>query len=272
MDTDISNRKAHSCAGDALVRINYWLAMPSRAGSYRPMQEIERVPGERLTNDQLLHVYAELNATRLDYNERKWETVKSSSVLVLGLLAAVGGLAQSEKIKAENGFLFLGLTTIFVGYWVYRWTLGNLKRESELQYHVEFPMYQIERMIGLHGVIPREQRWLQTADRLFGGKHTSVLFGVDEHFRATMGGSDQRGEDADRAIHAWVQARLSHHRFVDTVGGYSLLLLVACGAFGFYLCWLDARGWGLFFGAALLAICRPLAMAFERLNRVVTGR
>lgn len=248
------------------------MAGPARDLSYRCMQEMERVPEERLTNDQLLHVYAELNATRLDYNERKWETVKSSSVLVLGLLAAVGGLAQSDKVKVENGFLFLGLTTLFVGYWVYRWTLGNLKRESELQYHVEFPMYQIERMIGLHGVIPRDQRWLQTADRLFGEKHTSALFGVDDRFRTTMGGGEQREENADRAIHAWVQARLSHHRFVDTVGGYSLLLLVACGAFGFYLCWLDARWWGILFGAALFAVCRPLAISFEWLSRALTGR
>jgi hypothetical protein len=166
----------------------------------------------------LTAIYTALNAVQLDYNERKWGTVRASSTLTLGVLAAIGGLAASDAASDKWVLRLLAVTLVALGSAIFWWARRNILRESALQYHAQFPMYQIEKLLGVHEKIPDNLRWLPNAEYIFGPKHLSYKF------RSEIVGL----KESDDPINDWVDGRLKHHMFIDTVGGFSLILFVVC--------------------------------------------
>ena len=166
----------------------------------------------------LLGIYSAQSAARLDYNERKWETVRSASLLIFGLLAGVGAIATSEVARSTFVLGLLGVSLWVVGIAVYFWTNSNLRRESELQYFVEFSMYQIEKLLGAHGTIPKKSQWLPPYKYIFNEKNLSYKF------RAEM----DRREFKNDPVKAWVNSRIKRHNFLKTVNAFSFILLFIC--------------------------------------------
>lgn len=174
-----------------------------------------------VTNDStvLLGIYSAQSAARVDYNERKWETVRSASVLTFGLLAGIGAIAT---IVQENGLalILLGASLWIFGFIISNWTNSNIKRESELQYAVEFSMYQIEKLLGAHGVVPSTSRWLPTYKYILEKKHIYYKHNanIDEN------------ELQEDPLSAWVNGRMknTNANFLKTVNRFSLMLLSIC--------------------------------------------
>src|SRR5689334_3671480 len=80
--------------------------------------------------EALLAAYAALNAQQLDYNERKWETVRSASLIILGILAAVGGIVSGEGGHNKWVLGSVALILVALGIWIRSWIISNVRRES----------------------------------------------------------------------------------------------------------------------------------------------
>jgi hypothetical protein len=165
----------------------------------------------------LLGIYSALNAVQLDYNERKWETVRTASLLTLGLLAGVGGIVASDLANSRLVIGGLGVFLLLIGTAIVMWTRHNMNRESSLQYHVEFPMYQIEKLLGVHEEVPESLRWFPSSRYIFGQKHLSYQFRADIDLQDKELTSDPEN--------VWVRGRLKQHTFIGMIGGFTLILL-----------------------------------------------
>jgi hypothetical protein len=168
--------------------------------------------------EALRAVYPALQSMQIDFSERKWETVRAASFLALGLLAAVGGIAAQARFQRWYVLAVLAVTLLAVGFLLGRWVRSNVIRESKLQFHVEFSMYQIEKLLGLHEPIPPPWRWHPKAEYVFGRKHLEYSFNADAP-RERPEGDDYEGE--------WVDARAARSGFVKTTVGFSLIVFVA---------------------------------------------
>lgn len=166
----------------------------------------------------LLGIYSAQSAAQLDYNERKWETVRSASLLTFGLLAGVGAIATSEVAHSRLVLGFLGASLWAFGIAIFFWTNSNLRRESELQYFVEFSMYQIEKLLGAHGIVPSASQWLPPYQYIFDEKHRSYKFRADIN----------QDEFQKNPVKAWVNGRIKKHNFLKAVNTFSLILLFIC--------------------------------------------
>ncbi len=195
--------------------------------------------------DALLAAYSALNDVQLDYNERKWETVRTTATLALGILAAVGGLAAAVGSVAAGvltsiavaeirdltavqelilgiqpcvgGLVLLLLAVILVvaGYFLRNWTNQNIARESRLQYYTEFPMYQIEKLLGLHQQVPAGVRWYEASPYIFDRKHR------DSSYRSTIPPVEQKDP-----MTTWVEGRLGQHQFKNTIDVFTRIFFV----------------------------------------------
>ena len=171
-----------------------------------------------MREDNLRTVYGALMSSRIDFRVRIWETIRTAAVLATGTLAAIGGLLASGRVPQQL-FPAVGVSLIIIGLCLAWWTFVNVKRESALQYHDEFPLYQIERELGLHEVIPEGMRWKPDAQYMFGRKHLSWQYGYA-----------QPGSPKPDPVEDWVQGRLRQHQFLNFVivgfGGILLLPMV----------------------------------------------
>lgn len=169
--------------------------------------------------ESLRAVYPALQSMQIDFSERKWETIRAASFLALGLLAAVGGLVSQKLFQRWYVYLILALTLVSVTILLARWTNRNIIRESQLQYHVEFSMFQIERLLGLHKEVPVSWRWHPEVKHIFGTKHLDYRFHAHDQERFLAENDDHEA--------AWVEARAQTSSFLGTTGGFSLIVLVA---------------------------------------------
>ena len=185
------------------------------------------VKGHDFDKDTLLSIYSTLNSTQLDYNERKWETLRIASTLSVGILAAIGGLVASNII--EDGLMIgcLGVFLMIIGLFIYRWLIGNIEREASLQYFTEFSMYQIEKLLGLHKEIPEKFRWFPHSGFMFDKKH------VDYQYKADI---DLRDKELEiDPIQVWVKGRIKNHELIKIVKYFAMILLSTYLVIGFAL-------------------------------------
>jgi hypothetical protein len=134
-----------------------------------------RQPEDHLLNvaahEQALYVaYSSLSDSRIDYNVRKWDTIRAASIIALGVLAAVAGLLSRNSISRVAAVVAAVSLPVSAGL-LWLWARTSITREAGLQYADEFSMYQIERLLGLHREIGEEDRWLPGYGFLFGEKH-----------------------------------------------------------------------------------------------------
>jgi len=144
------------------------------------------------------------NKNRIDYNDRKWETIKffhgAFSVLITASLAA----AVAAKEHGILPFLFIA-TLLFLA--ILSATLGgiNLRRESRLLFVEEYQMFKLARLLGLDHEVPADKRWLQGDRHLLPNKWRRWQHNLSkQNSEATFDSTDELAA-----------ARSSSHRFAD---------------------------------------------------------
>jgi hypothetical protein len=176
-------------------------------------------------DEVLLGIYSALKDIQLDFNERKWETIRVATTLILGVLVGIGGLAASQMANSRLVFAFLGLSLLVLGTAVSIWTVYNVRRESKLQFEVDLSMFQIEKLLGVHKEIPEEFRWLPPYKYIFGIRH------LDNKYHINV---DPK-EFENYPVGAWVNARAKRHVFMSTVGNLAFIMWLICAWVGIIL-------------------------------------
>ncbi len=157
--------------------------------------------------DKLLKLYHEFNSNRIDYNTRKWETVKFFTSLNAAFITATIAIATFIYKNGSINFhtkLFLSVMPVGVII-VSILGLKNLKRESKLLFEQEASMFKIEKYLDLHNEIPIEKRWLKGDPYLVPTKHHRVSYGTGLQ------------EIDPNTLEDWVNARLHKHGFLTSI-------------------------------------------------------
>jgi hypothetical protein len=164
--------------------------------------------------NELIAVYNGLIQEKLDYVNRKWETVKSSTYLTIGLLAGIGAITTTNPhppLLLILGALLIGISPI-----IFIWCYSNVKREAELQTFNEFSIFQIEKIWGFHNMIDGSEQWLTGYPFIFEQKHLSIFFHcdirVDEYIK--------------NPPKAWVNGRVKNQKFLQSVLFLNIICLI----------------------------------------------
>lgn len=173
------------------------------------------VPGS-LQREDLRTVYQALMTSRIDFRGRIWETIKTVALLFTGMLAATGGIAarQGTPWWILGG---LGVVLMVLGGGLALWNHFNALREQTHQYHDEFSLYQIEKLLGLHNEIDPASQWLTGYEHLF----------TRTHIEARPSKND--------LVEAWVQYRLKESMFVRYSRRFSWFLFAVSALFAVLL-------------------------------------
>lgn len=160
----------------------------------------------RLEYMQLLEIH---NANRIDYNVRKWETLKFFQSIILAILggdvvAITAGI--DHNLFCHGGIAGLAfavaiaiLPTIVLAAAVL--AISNMRRESDLLYGEEAQCFKIAKYLGLDRLLSKEQQWIP------GDEH--LLMPKWRDYRHGLGSS----ADAMR-FEEWVGDRTKHHQFL----------------------------------------------------------
>jgi len=119
-------------------------------------------------------VYQATQDTRLDFRGRIWDTIKTSATLVAGLLVAAAAVIVRRDETDPVLLISFGCLLIVVGASTGVWNYLNAQEEQKHQLKQEFVLYQIERLLGLHQEIVKDDRWpKQTSEYryMFEAKH-----------------------------------------------------------------------------------------------------
>ncbi len=173
-----------------------------------------------ISNQDYLAIYKTLNDSRIDYNVRKWETLRTTSIIVFGMLTGIIASATTEFARKQIVFIMLGALAIITGVSISIWTYMNLRRETENQYFNDFSMFQIEKILGMHQKLKPNESWLPNFPYMFGDLHLDYL----SH-------SEIKNNEAGylkNPVKAWVTGRIRENRFrfVGYVFWYSIILAV----------------------------------------------
>lgn len=157
--------------------------------------------------ENLRAAYSVLSAARIAYDVRKMDVVRTSSIFVLAVFAASAGLLAQEKppaaVDIASGCLLV-VSPLLFGWWARE----GIRREARLQYKVEFSMYQIERLLGLHQAIDESERWLPEQPTIFGATNVSW-----EHLTSTP---SSPAPATGRDLSWWLNAKTEVRGFVHT--------------------------------------------------------
>ena len=162
---------------------------------------------EKLTELLKLH-----NTNRLDYNNRKWETLKFFQTIITAILTAiVAGIVAMYKLPEWNALIFripIAILTI-ISFLSALSAMKNLKRESELLYLEEMQMFKVTKLLGLDITLELKDRWLSGDEFLLLDKWRLNDFGTK---KITPTNTTE-----------WLKARISRHRFLRI---FNLLFMV----------------------------------------------
>ena len=154
------------------------------------------------------------NQNRIDYNVRKWETIKFgqtlSGVLLAAAIAAYLSAVQWGLFEKDGGVkwliatLFFGMTACCVV------TLQNLKRESARLFEEECMMFKLARFLELDVQLQTEARWIPNDSTLLFCKWTDCKHKID-------------GDGNFESFADWVDKRTEAHQFLQ---GYGVLFAI----------------------------------------------
>jgi hypothetical protein len=163
------------------------------------------VPQKRTEYMKLLEIH---NFNRVDYNTRKWETLKYFQSIVLAFL---GGTVVAVTTGIDKGLFCksLVLSAVFTGILsslpivasiAAALGIANLRRESALLFAEEAQVFKIARLLELDLEVPEAQRWIAGDQYLLMPKWRDWRHGLARP-------PPKPGFDN------WVQLRTGRHRF-----------------------------------------------------------
>ena len=168
------------------------------------------------TERNLFELFKELNKNRIDYNIRKWETVKFfESIFTALIVATIGGIITSVKLGVIHnllivfGLILLPLCAIIALIFGIR----HLKRESSLLYMEEGTMFKILKLIDLPERIPKDKRSIPGDEFLLPTKYRNYNYGIEEF-------------NEDINFDDWLQLRTNNHKFSSAINLFFNLEIV----------------------------------------------
>jgi hypothetical protein len=161
-----------------------------------------------MDTESLRTAYTVLSAARIDYNVRKWDVIRVAALFAVAVFAASGGLLSQDRLPRVGYWVAGPALVLFVGM-LWSWARSAIKRESKLQWSVEFSMYQIEMLLGLHAELDSADRWLPDQASIFPMKH---LLWQRHHT-----GADGMSVDGGRDLDWWLERKAHSRGFVGTV-------------------------------------------------------
>lgn len=126
-------------------------------------------------DQRLIAVYNALNQEKLDYVDRKWETIKTTTYITIGIIAGTGAISTAFE-NSDTLKLAFGILLFIIGPVINIWSFLNIRRESKLQFFSEFSTYQIEKLWDLHNPIKENKNWLPKYPYIFERKHREYQF------------------------------------------------------------------------------------------------
>jgi len=171
-------------------------------------------------NKRLWDLLSLHNTNRIDYNTRKWETVKFFQTVITALLAAT--VATMYALSGKQGITLLWRISAilpFISAISSYLAIKNLSRESRLLFIEEVQMFKIARLIGLDISVPETKRWVPDDDKLLPLKWTDPTFRANPGnvrgwwiriWRRYFPPKDRRPA---RNIDEWLDRRMKGHVF-----------------------------------------------------------
>lgn len=143
------------------------------------------------------------NANRIDYNNRKWETIKFFytlfAALIGGAVAGTVALSKDNRLESWVPTTLLGLLAT-AGAATAIVAVRNLKRESRLLFIEEAQVFKIAKYLALDVEVPPDRRWLPSDSHLLSPKWRRHDYGMSS-------------EPSDEALDKWSDARVAPHQF-----------------------------------------------------------
>ena len=168
------------------------------------------------TENILLELYKEFNKNRIDYNVRKWETVKFfESIFSALIVATIGGVITTIKLNIIGNDLVL-LSLVFLpicAIVALIFGIKNLKRESRLLYMEEGTMFKILKILNLPEKIPEAKRWIPGDEFLLPPKYREYLYGIEE--------ANDKMDFND-----WLKQRTKNHKFSSIINSLFVLEII----------------------------------------------
>jgi hypothetical protein len=166
------------------------------------------VPAER--RSEYLKLMEMHNANRIDYNIRKWETLKYFQSIVLALLGASvvavtvgidrGLFCKSLTFSTAFAFVISALPVLIIVASLL--AIANLRRETALLFAEEAECFKLAKLLDLDLHLPTSKRWIPGDARLLMPKWRNWSRGI---------GDANSMIDFDE----WVRRRSSSHRFAS---------------------------------------------------------
>jgi hypothetical protein len=161
----------------------------------------------------LLNMLSLHNTNRIDYNNRKWETIKFFQSINTAIIAgAIVGLytiaGKGPHLSVRIAITCLPLLAILSSILA----ISNLRRESRLLYLEELQMFKIAKLLGLDIDIRKKYRWLKCDTHLL----------LDKWRLSTHGTGDKAPVTAEE----WLDRRTKGHRFAHIFNWLFLLQIM----------------------------------------------
>ena len=160
---------------------------------------------DKKLESNLLELFKEFNKNRIDYNERKWETIKFfESIFTALIVASIGGFISAIHFKVLNNvFVLIGLLLLPVCSCISLiFGILNLKRESKLLFIEEASMFKILKLISLPDKIHVDKRWIPGDEFFLPLKYRDYKYGLNPN---------KINENLD--FEKWLDLRINKHSF-----------------------------------------------------------
>jgi hypothetical protein len=144
------------------------------------------------------------NSNRIDYNTRKWETVKFfESIFTLLMAATVAAVVAGSEEHLFDSFLRRLVVSALPFCAAIASILGsqNLLRESRLLFLEEYQMFKLARIAGFDVIVDEAERWLPGDQYLLLDKWRDKRYAT--------------GGPPPCTVAEWLSARMKGHLFLD---------------------------------------------------------
>lgn len=199
---------------------------------------------ENLMEKNLLELYKECNKNRIDYNVRKWETVKFTQSIFSALMSVFVTIVIAViELEVNNPYVLLALLLIPI-YACVALCIGmqNLERESRLLFMEEGTMFKILKLISIPNKVPDKKRKKRYDKILTEKRGIPNKISIDKRwikkdkfllpskYRKPTYGICNKKKDA---FDEWVNLRTKNHKFLHIINclfisemGLSIVIII----------------------------------------------
>jgi hypothetical protein len=170
-------------------------------------------PNTRAEYMQLLELH---NQNRIDYNVRKWETIKLGQTIVSAvyvvMIVVILTAARFSLLNVDGVRFFIAVLLLMAAFSCFV-TWWNLGRESDLLYLEEGTMFKIAHLLELNIEVEHGRQWLPGDRFLFFKKWR------DSYYRMGKQNTPSEAKDEPMDLEQWAEAKTRRHWPARYYGG-----------------------------------------------------